>query len=113
KTIVLIANVLYSRCETIVDFSDIIVLTFTNKPENEIKERIKTHFPSFKDDAIPYVGTFHSVAKTLFSTVLSVEDLGLTKDFTIMDPDEMLEIANRLIIEKRYRIKYQNKLLTR
>ena len=113
KTTVLIAKVLYLRLEKSVDFRDMIVLTFTNKAANEIKERIKTHFPSFKDDAIPYVGTFHSVAKTLLSTVLSVEDLGLTKDFTIMDPDEMLEIANRLIIEKRYRIKYQNKLLTR
>lgn len=113
KTTVLIAKVLYLSLEKDVDFRDMVVLTFTNKAADEMKERIKKHFPELNDNDIPYVGTFHSVAKTLLSTVLAVEDLGFTKEFTIMDPDEMMEMANRLIIEKRYRIKYQNKLLTR
>jgi len=113
KTTVLIAKVLYLSVVKNVDFQDMVVLTFTNKAANEIKERIRRHFPAIQDDELPFVGTFHSVAKKLLSTVLHVEELGYTKDFTIIDLEELLEMANRLIVENKYKIKYQRKLLTR
>lgn len=113
KTTVLIAKILYLSLEKNVDFSDMVVLTFTNKAANEIKERIKTVFPEINDEDIPYIGTFHSIAKKLLADMLPVAAIGYTKDFTIIDPEEMLEMANRLIIEKRYKIKYRNKLLQR
>lgn len=113
KTTVLIAKVLYLHLKKNVEFSDMVVLTFTNKATNEIKERIKKVFPEITDEEIPYIGTFHSVAKKFLSTILPVEEIGYTNDFTIIDPEEMLDMANRLMIEKRYNIKYRNKLLRR
>lgn len=113
KTTVLITKVMYLRLVKNVNLKDMVILTYTNKAANEIKDRIKTENPEIKDNAMPYFGTFHSVASKMLSEVLPIQDIGYTSEFTIMDPDEMLETANRLIIEYKFNIKFIKKLSNR
>jgi len=112
KTTVLIAKVLHLYLEENVDLEDMVVLTFTNKAANEIKERLinadSEH--DIQDGDMPFFGTFHSVASRLLAHSLPVEELGYTKDFTIIDPDELVTMADRLIVENGYHIQYKNKL---
>ncbi|MRH41551.1 AAA family ATPase [Aquibacillus halophilus] len=113
KTTVLIAKVMYLHLVKEIDLKDMVVLTFTNKAAEEIKDRIKVENPEIKEKDMPYFGTFHSVAAKLLSQSLPIQDIGYTKDFTIMDQDELIELANRLIIEHRFTIKFKNKLTNR
>lgn len=113
KTTVLISKVLYLSLEKNVDLEDMVVLTFTNKAADEIKERLMRVKPDLEEKDMPYVGTFHSVASKLLRNVLPVEELGYTSDFSIMEPDEVEDMANRLIIEHGFDIKYKNKLILR
>ncbi|MBM7572753.1 ATP-dependent helicase [Aquibacillus albus] len=113
KTTVLISKVMYLRFVKAIDLKDMVVLTFTNKAAKEIKDRIKTENSEIKDKDMPYFGTFHHVASKLLSQSLPVEDIGYTSDFTIMDPDELMEMAYRLMIEHRFNIKFKNKLPNR
>ncbi|NLC26775.1 MAG: ATP-dependent helicase, partial [Fastidiosipila sp.] len=113
KTTVLIAKVFYLNKVKEVSFKDMIVLTFTNKAANEIKERIKNFDESVDEKEMPYFGTFHSVALKMMRTILPVEELGYTQDFSVIDPDEEAEIAERLISTNGIRIKYESKLRRR
>src|SRR5699024_12780284 len=91
---------------------DMVVLTFTNKAANEIKERLITlgteH--NIREDNMPFFGTFHSVANRLLANHLDIEELGYTKHFTIMDPDERIAMAERQIVENNYDVKFKTKL---
>jgi len=115
KTTVLTTKVLYLYFKEKIPLEDMVVLTFTNKAANEIKERLITlgteH--NIREDNMPFFGTFHSVANRLLSNHLGIEELGYTKDFTIMDPDEMVAMAERLIVENNYDIKFKNRLHNR
>ena len=113
KTTVLIAKILYLHYEIGIPFERMVVLTFTNKAANEIKERIKVTDPLVNEDDLLYFGTFHSVALKMLKTFLPIEQYGYTNDFSVIDPDEELEIATGIIDAKSLRIKYSNKLLKR
>ena len=113
KTTVLIAKVLYQHFNKGVAFKDMVVLTFTNKAAGEIKKRIIEANVNIKDEDMLYFGTFHSVALKMLKTLLPVDTLGYTSDFTVMDPEEFLEMAMELILEKNFNIKYKNKLIKR
>lgn len=112
KTTVLIAKVLHLYLEEKVDLKDMVVLTFTNKAANEIKDRLVNVNTEqvIEDGDMPYFGTFHSVASRLLAHSLPVEELGYTNEFTIIDPDELVSMADRLIVENGYYIQYKNKL---
>ena len=58
-------------------------------------------------------GTFHSVCLTMLKKMLPVENLGYTKEFMVMDPDEELEMAEQLILTYQLKIKYKNRLKKR
>jgi DNA helicase-2/ATP-dependent DNA helicase PcrA len=105
KTTVLAAKVFHLHENKGVPFSDMVVITFTNKAADEIKERVRA---SAED--LPWLGTFHSVAMRMLQTALPVQNLGYTASFTLMDPGELLETAESLIAEKKLKIKYINKL---
>ncbi|OGO79465.1 MAG: hypothetical protein A2Y23_06920 [Clostridiales bacterium GWB2_37_7] len=110
KTTVLINKIMYLHFVKGVSLQSMAVLTFTNKAAQEIKDRVKKINSGINDDDMKFFGTFHSVARTLLSKVLPIEDLGFTKDFSVADPDEVLELYDRVINENKFTVKYRNKL---
>lgn len=113
KTTVLIAKALYQHIKRQIPLKEMVVLTFTNKAANEIKSRMRAAEPDARDGDMPWFGTFHSVAMKLLQTLLPVEELGYTHDFSILDPDGQVEMAERLIEEYGLRVKYRRKLAKR
>ena len=115
KTTVLVNKVLYLGMVKKVPLSKMFVLTFTNKAADEIKQRVlRFAIPSDKNPSdkseMAAFGTFHSVARYLLSNVLPVEDLGYTKDFSILDEDGAREISDYIIDKNGLNIKYRKKL---
>lgn len=113
KTTVLIAKVIYLHYAKGISYKDMIVLTFTNKAANEIKERLTALDSSVTIEELIGFGTFHSVALNLLRNKLSVEKLGYRKDFLVIEPEEELDIALQIIQEEKLKIKYKNRLQKR
>jgi DNA helicase II / ATP-dependent DNA helicase PcrA len=113
KTTVLISKIIYLRYVKNVSYSDMIVLTFTNKAANEIKDRLISSDNNIKTEELLGFGTFHSVALNLLKDVLPVEEIGYSKGFLVIEPEEELDIAMQIIQEKKLRIKYKNRLKKR
>lgn len=110
KTTVLTAKVRYLCEQKGVDPKDLMVLTFTNKAANEIRERLEELTEEAED---LWFGTFHSVALRMLQTILPVEELGYTKDFQVCIPEEEMQMAQQLITEQNLQIKYKNRLKKR
>ncbi len=113
KTTVLITKVMYLHYEKQVPYRQMVVLTFTNKAADEIKERLLALEPDIQEEELWGFGTFHSVSLRMLKEQLPVEQLGYTKDFTVMDPDEEAELAEQLIVTYQLKIKYKNRLKKR
>lgn len=113
KTTVLISKIRYLHDAKNISYRDMIVLTFTNKAANEIKERLISSDNHIHKEDLDGFGTFHSVALHLLKDVLAVEKMGYTKDFLVIAPDEELDIALKIIREKKLNIKYKNRLKKR
>lgn len=113
KTTVLITKVMYLHYEKQIPYEQMVVLTFTNKAADEIKERLYALEPEIKEEQLWGFGTFHSVCLTMLKKMLPVENLGYTKEFMVMDPDEELGMAEQLILTYQLKIKYKNRLKKR
>lgn len=113
KTTVLISKIIYLHYAKNIDYEDMIVLTFTNKAANEIKERLTCSDNNITKEELEGFGTFHSVALHLLKTVLPVEKLGYTKDFLVTEPEEELDVAMQIILEEKLHVKYKNRLIKR
>jgi DNA helicase-2/ATP-dependent DNA helicase PcrA len=113
KTTVLISKIIYLHYEKNVSYKDMIVLTFTNKAANEIKERLLEADSKIKQEELEGFGTFHSIALNFLKSILPVENLGYNKDFLVIEPEEELNIALEIIQEKKLKIKYKNRLKKR
>lgn len=113
KTTVLITKVMYLHYEEQVPYRQMVVLTFTNKAADEIKERLLALEPDIPEEELWGFGTFHSVSLRMLKEQLPVEQLGYTKNFTVMDPDEETELAEQLIVTYQLKIKYKNRLKKR
>lgn len=113
KTTVLISKIVYLHYARNVSYRDMIVLTFTNKAANEIKERLIGSGSSIQMEELETFGTFHSVALHLLQSIMPMEKLGYTKDFLVIEPEEELDVAMQVIQEKKLRIKYKNRLKKR
>ena len=113
KTTVLITKVMYLHYEKQVSYRQMVVLTFTNKSADEIKERLLALEPDIPEEELWGFGTFHSVSLRMLKEQLPVEQLGYTKNFTVMDPDEETELAEQLIMTYQLKIKYKNRLKKR
>ena len=113
KTTVLITKVMYLHYEKQIPYEKMVVLTFTNKAADEIKERLYALEPEITEEQLWGFGTFHSVCLTMLKKMLPVENLGYTKEFMVMDPDEELEMAEQLILTYQLKIKYKNRLKKR
>lgn len=110
KTTVLVHKVLYLHHIKGVPLDKMVVLTFTNKAADEIKDRVLSSGQGVDRKGMCYFGTFHSVARNLLSSILPVEDLGYTKDFSIMDEVSSQELFESIISLNNLGIKYKNKL---
>ena len=104
---------MYLQYEKQIPYEQMVVLTFTNKAADEIKERLYALEPEIKEEQLWGFGTFHSVCLTMLKKMLPVENLGYTKEFMVMDPDEELEMAEQLILTYQLKIKYKNRLKKR
>ena len=113
KTTVLITKVMYLHYAKNISYKDMIVLTFTNKAANEIKERLIGSDESIHMEELEGFGTFHSVALHLLKNILPVSQMGYTKDFLVIEPEEELDIAQQIIQEEKLIIKYKNRLKKR
>lgn len=113
KTTVLITKVMYLHYEKQIPYEQMVVLTFTNKAADEIKERLYALEPEIAEEQLWGFGTFHSVCLTMLKKMLPVENLGYTKEFMVMDPDEELEMAEQVILTYQLKIKYKNRLKKR
>lgn len=113
KTTVLITKVMYLHYEKQIPYEQMVVLTFTNKAADEIKERLYALEPEIAEEQLWGFGTFHSVCLTMLKKMLPVEKLGYTKEFMVMDQDEELEMAEQLILTYQLKIKYKNRLKKR
>lgn len=113
KTTVLIAKVLYLYLEKKVPLEDMLVLTFTNKAAQEILSRLLLREPELSPEQRAGFGTFHSVGLRLLKEKLPVEKAGWDRDFSVMEPEEETELAQRIIKEEKLNIKYKNRLKKR
>lgn len=114
KTTVLVCKVLYLYLVKAVPLSQMVVLTFTNKAAEEIKDRVLAAAPEgMEKKDLDFFGTFHSVARYLLSNILPVQKLGYTHEFTILDAEGMEELYDNIIEENHLDIKYRNKISRR
>ncbi len=74
----------------------ILAITFTNKAAKEMKERIAKMVP--ESDA--FVGTFHSFGLRILRE--NVLKLGMTRNFTILDSDDVTSLIKKILKEKGY-----------
>lgn len=112
KTTVLIEKIKYLHEQKCISLEDMVILTFTNKAADEIRERLKLFEMDKKAEDCLY-GTFHGIALKLLQNVLPVQELGYTEEFQVCLPEEELELAVRLIKENNLKIKYKNRLRKR
>lgn len=74
--------------------SSIIAVTFTNKAASEMRSRINEIIGIDQSQGI-WIGTFHGLAHRLLR--LHYVDIGLPKEFQIIDSDDQLKLIKRII----------------
>lgn len=96
-------KVLTTRIATLIDSGvesyHILAITFTNKAAKEMKERLN----KIVEDNQAFVGTFHSFGMRVIRE--NVLKLGMTRNFTILDSEDVLSIIKKILKEKGYDIK--------
>ncbi len=97
KTRVLVYKVLNLILNHKVSPFSIIMITFTNKAANEMKERILNKLPA-KNKSLGYVGTFHSFCAKILR--ISGKRIGVDKNFLIYDESDQLDLIKLIMKEK-------------
>ena len=87
----LIENGIYS--------GNILAITFTNKAAKEMKDRIS----KIVSENYAFVGTFHSFGLRVVKE--NYEKLGLSKNFTIIDSEDVLSIIKKILKDLGHDIK--------
>ena len=90
KTKVLTARIAYLMEQGISD-TNILAITFTNKAAKEMRERLNVMVPGTR----VFVGTFHSFGLKIIRE--NLELLGMDKNFTILDSDDVLSLIKKII----------------
>ena len=93
KTKVLTSRVAYLCKEQGIHPQNILAVTFTNKAAKEIQQRVESMlgFSTFG----MWIGTFHGIAHRLLRK--HSHELGLDKNFRILDQDEQTQIIKKVI----------------
>lgn len=96
-------KVLTTRIANLIDNGipsyNILAITFTNKAAKEMKERLS----KLIDENYAFVGTFHSLGLKLIRE--NVDKLGLERNFTILDGDDVLSVIKKIMKNKGYDVK--------
>ena len=90
KTKVLTTRIAY-LIESGINDNNILAITFTNKAAKEMRERLNVLVP----DNHVFVGTFHSFGLKIIRENLT--KLNLTKNFTIIDSDDVLSLIKKIM----------------
>ena len=95
KTKVLTSRIAYLCREGRADLGNVLAVTFTNKAAKEIQARVgkMLEVSSFG----MWIGTFHGIAHRLLRK--HAHELGLDKNFRILDQDEQAQLLKRVIKE--------------
>jgi len=78
--------------------SRILAVTFTNKAAGEMKERVGRLLG--QDPSGLWIGTFHSLCARLLRR--EAEAIGFTRQFTIYDQDDQLNLVKRLLDQRSH-----------
>ena len=98
KTKVLTTRIAYLLEQGISD-TNILAITFTNKAAKEMRERLNVLIPNNH----VFVGTFHSFGLKIIRE--NVDKLGMNKNFTILDSDDVLSLIKKIMKEKNIDVK--------
>ena len=98
KTKVLTSRIAY-LIEQGIYSGNILAITFTNKAAKEMKERVS----KIVKDNYAFVGTFHSLGLRIIKE--NYEVLGLTKNFTILDSEDVLSVIKKIMKDLNVDIK--------
>jgi DNA helicase-2/ATP-dependent DNA helicase PcrA len=95
---------------------NILAVTFTNKAAAEMKKRVANLGGDVLMDSIQWVGTFHAVNARILRRHCAA--VGLQSDFTILDVDDQIRLAKKIIREagideKRWSARFFTLLLDR
>ena len=90
KTKVLTTRIAY-LIENGIYSGNILAITFTNKAAKEMKDRIN----KIVDNNYAFVGTFHSFGLRILKE--NYEQVGLQKNFTILDSDDVLSVIKKIM----------------
>lgn len=93
KTRVLTHKVVYLIQEKNIDPSNILMVTFTNKAANEMKERIGKFIAKGK----PLIATFHSLCARILR--IEGEHVGLSEKFAIYDTTDQLDAIKEAMLK--------------
>jgi len=96
KTKVLAHKVAYLIDKKIVNPSNILAVTFTNKAARELRDRVEKYVG--KKAGQVNIGTFHSICARLLRR--EIECLGYTPNFTIYDADDQLALLKKIINDR-------------
>lgn len=101
KTTVMIEKIKYLITKKNHQANQILALTFTNKAANEMKERFsELSIP----EGEPFFGTFHSFCLKFLLSTNSLDMIGLTKPFSIVDYQQQKDIIQMLVKTKKMTI---------
>lgn len=93
-------RVLTTRIANLIDNGipsyNILAITFTNKAAKEMKERLEKLIP----DNNTFVGTFHALGVRVIRENASL--LGLDRNFSIIDSDDVLSIIKKIMKDNGY-----------
>lgn len=95
KTKVLTSRIAYLCREGRADLENILAVTFTNKAAKEIQARVSSMLGVSAFGM--WIGTFHGIAHRLLRK--HAHELGLDKNFRILDQDEQAQLLKRVIKE--------------
>lgn len=98
KTRVLTIKVLYLILEKHIDPGSILMVTFTNKAANEMKERIQKFFLDQQlttNDQRPFISTFHSFCAKVLRK--EAKHIGLSPRFAIYDDADQLDAIKEVM----------------
>lgn len=82
-----------------VDPASVVMITFTNKAANEMKERIRKILPG-EDGRLGYAGTFHSFSAMILRR--EVANCGLERNFVIYDENDQISLIKQLLKKKEF-----------
>ena len=104
KTKVLTTKIDYLIEECEIDPYNIIAITFTNKAANEMKSRVESMLGISAGKI--QISTFHSFGLSVIKR--HYEKLGLDKNFTIIDSDDVLSTIKRILKDMNLDPKFYN-----